>query len=159
MGERAAVAFTSGILSGSTLLDSKNYLFFVRFFFKFVPAAIQSEHFEIFPCSGAPVRLAAAAVHFFPVVKRCCKSSKKATLSGDPTLRPLSLILYESPLLRGPTSPVIPSRVHAARLRRPESAWSAASSASRLGCSPGYWSGAGAVPLAGGSTTHRAWST
>ena len=69
-----------------------------------------------------------------------------------------------NPPLRRSSSPMVPPPICAARLRRPESAWAATSSASRLGCripqsAAGQRSGAGSVPLAKTSTTQRAWST
>ena len=91
----------------------------------------------------------------FPA-KRCRRSLNEAASSGGPTPRLFWFHPYQSP--RRPTSPAVPPPMRAARLRRPASAWSAASNASRLGCwalhlTAGQRSGAGDMLLPRASTT------
>ena len=70
---------------------------------------------------------------------------------------------YQSPRLRRSASPAVPPSMRAARLRRPGSAWTAASNAFGLGCwalqlAAGPRNGADATPLEKASTTQRALS-
>ena len=101
---------------------------------------------------------------FFPVAQRCCRSPKEMASSGGLTSRLFCSHPYQSPWLSRSASPAVPPPIRAARLRKPGSAWTAASNASRLGCcalqlTAGQRSGTGATPLARASTTQRAWST
>ena len=101
---------------------------------------------------------------FFPVAKRCCRSSKETASSDGPTPRLFLSHPYQSPRLRRSATPAVSPHVRSARLRRPGSAWTTASSASRFGCwalqlTAWQRSGAGATPLARALTTQRAWST
>ena len=99
---------------------------------------------------------------FPPVSKRSCRSSNETASRGGASLRLFWSTPFQSP--RRSTSPAAPPLMRAASLRRPGSAWTAASNTSRLGCwdlqlTAGQLSGAGAPPLARASTTQRAWST
>ena len=105
-------------------------------------------------------------LYFFPNAKRCPRSSNKTASSGGPIPRLFWSHPYQSLRVRRPSSPMFPRPIRLARLRRPGSARTAASSASRLGCwapelTVGYQRGAcaGAVLLARAPTTQRAWST
>ena len=70
---------------------------------------------------------------------------------------------YLSPRLRRSSSPTVLCPIHPPQWRRPGSAWTADSSASRLGCwapqlTVGHRSCVGSLLLASVSTTQQAWS-
>ena len=71
---------------------------------------------------------------------------------------------HQSPRLRRSALLVVSPPMRGVQLQRPGSAWTAVSSASRLGCwtpqlAAGQWSAAIAPPLAKASTAQRAWSS
>lgn len=97
---------------------------------------------------------------FSPVAERGGRSSKETVPSGGRTSRLFWPHPYRNPRLRRSSSSIVSPPVCVTRLRRPGSAWTAASSTSRLGCwapqlTAGQGSGTGVAALRGPQPQHE----